>query len=83
VSDASDDNNETTSPPAGAFASSVTIPSAVFPPLIAVGLTLILLMAGAITVSGAETAVPFDVAVIVVTVEDATGTVEIVNVAVA
>jgi hypothetical protein len=39
-------------------------------------------MAGAMTVSGAETAVPFDVAVIVVTVDDATGTVIIVNVAV-
>jgi hypothetical protein len=49
----------------------------------AVGLTLILLMAGAMTVSGAETDVPFDVAVIVATVEDVTGTVDIVNVAVA
>ena len=80
VTAGSDDNNETTNPPAGAFASSVTIPRAALPPLTADGLMLMLVICGAITVRVADTDVPLTDAVIVAVALADTGTVVIVNV---
>ena len=81
VTAGSDDNNETCKPPVGAFASSVTTPTAAFPPLTADGLMFTLEICGAVTVRSAFAAVPLDEAVIVADVFAETATVVIVNVA--
>ena len=81
TTEGSDDNNETCRPPVGAFASSVTTPTAAFPPLTADGLMFTLEICGAVTVRSAFAEVPLDEAVIVADAFADTAVVVIVNVA--
>ena len=76
------DERLTTIPPVGAAPLSVTVPVEVEPPVTEVGLTLKLDGEGGVTVSVAVTDFPPAVAVMVAGVEDETGVVAIVKVAV-